>query len=181
FGPEHPKRDGGDGASPPPGGLDTGLPGFGPFATSGHHCFDPSHPAFVRLAALTAVRRNFPVLRTGRQYLRPHDILGNRIVPGGGNLMAWSRILSGNEALVVVNSHAVSSRQGRILIDAHLNSSGATMTVIANTAESADPTGFAGPHKVGSTVPVEKDSDGATFVTISAVGPSEVLILTNNP
>jgi len=154
---------------------------FGPFATSGHHCFDWSHPAFVRIAALIAVRQRYPVLRTGRQYLRPQDVSDNRVVPGRGNLVAWSRILGGNEGLVVVNSHGVSSRQGRVLVDADLNPPGESMTVIANTAESAQPTGYAGPHPVGSTVPVEKDADGATFVTIGAVGPSEVLILTNHP
>jgi hypothetical protein len=181
FGPRHPKRAGKAGVTAPPAGLDPGLPGFGPFATAGHHCFDQNHPAFVRLAALISVRQAYPVLRFGRQYPRPHDIGGERFVPGGGSLIGWSRILGGIEALVLVNSHGTQSRQGRVLIDANLNPAGRTLTVIANSAESANPAGFAGPHQIGSTVPVEKDPDGATFVTIGPVGPSEVLILANQP
>jgi glycosidase len=181
FGPEHPRRAGRAGLPQAPAGLDPAVPGFGPFATSGHHCFDETHPAFVRLAALNGVRQRFPVLRFGRQYLRPHDIGGHRFVPGGGSLIGWSRILGGIEALVLVNSNGTQSRQGRVLIDANLNQAGGTMTVIANSAESAAPAGFAGPHRIGTTVPVEKDPDGATFVTIGQVGPSEVLILTNQP
>lgn len=181
FGPQHPKLAGRAGLAPPPAGLDQGLPGFGPFATSGHHCFDENHPAFVRIAALIGVRQRFSVLRLGRQYLRPHDIGGERLVPGGGSLIGWSRILGGIEALVLVNSNGTQSRQARILIDASLSQAGRTMTVIANTGESADPAGFSGSHRIGSTVPVEKDPDGATFVTIGQVGPSEVLILINQP
>lgn len=181
FGPEHPRRAGRAGLPQAPAGLDPALLGFGPFATSGQHCFDETHPAFVRLAALNRVRQRFPVLRFGRQYLRPHDIGGHRFVPGGGSLIGWSRILGGIEALVLVNSNGTQSRQGRVLIDASLNQAGGTMTVIANTAESAAPAGFAGPHRIGTTVPVEKDPDGATFVTIGQVGPSEVVVLTNQP
>lgn len=181
FGPEHPRRAGRAGLPQAPAGLDPALPGFGPFATSGQHCFDETHPAFVRLAALNRVRQRFPVLRFGRQYLRPHDIGGHRFVPGGGSLIGWSRILGGIEALVLVNSNGTQSQQGRVLIDANLNQAGGTMTVIANTAESAAPAGFAGPHRIGTTVPVEKDPDGATFITIGQMGPSEVLILTNQP
>ena len=132
-------------------------------------------------SALNRVRQRFPVLRLGRQYLRPHDIGGHRFVPGGGSLIGWSRILGGIETLVLVNSNGTQSRQGRVLIDANLNQAGGTMTVIANTAESAAPAGFAGPHRIGTTVPVEKDPDDATFVTIGQVGPSEVVVLTNQP
>lgn len=181
FGPEHPRHAGRAGLPQATAGLDPAVPGFGPFATSGHHCFDENHPAFVRLAALNRVRQRFPVLRFGRQYLRPHDVGGHRFVPGGGSLIGWSRILGGIEALVLVNSNGTQNRQGRVLVDASLNQAGGTMTVIANSAESADPAGFAGSHRIGSTVPVEKDPDGATFVTIGQVGPSEVLILTNQP
>jgi len=70
FGPEHPRLSGRTGLSAGTGGLDTNLPGFGAFGTTGHHCFDTSNPAFVRIAAMTAVRQANPSLRYGRQYLR---------------------------------------------------------------------------------------------------------------
>ena len=95
-------------------------------------------------------------------------------------MIGWSRILDSSEALVIVNSNGTQIRAGRILIDTNLNPAGGTMTVKANTAESANPMGFSGPHRIGSTLPVEKDPDGLAFVTIESVDPSEVLILINH-
>src|SRR5262249_46706542 len=66
FGPVHPR--GPDAASL--NGLDEGLPGFGPFGTCGHHCFDPNHPAYRRLAELGRVRAAYRVLRAGALYWR---------------------------------------------------------------------------------------------------------------
>ena len=57
-------------------GLDHQLPGFGPFGTAGAHCFDPDYPLYRRTAAITAIRADFPVLRSGRQYLRPVSVFG---------------------------------------------------------------------------------------------------------
>jgi hypothetical protein len=179
FGPRHPNRSGTDGI--PPTAVDENLPGFGPFGTAGHHCFDEAHPAYVRIAALNSVRRDHAVLRAGRQYPRPQDVGGQVVVPGPGEIICWSRILDAEEALVAVNSHGTETRRGRILVDAALNPAGGTMSVIANTAESADAAGFTGPHGVGSTVAVEKEADGRTFVTIDSVGLAEVVILANLP
>jgi hypothetical protein len=51
FGPENPRKSGTNGLGAVPGSLDTTLPGFGSFGTHGRHCFDPAHPAFVRIAS----------------------------------------------------------------------------------------------------------------------------------
>ena len=156
------------------------LPGFGPFGTVGHHCFDPSSPAYVRIAALTTLRRRLPVLRSGRQYLRPTSFLGRPFaVHGPGELMAWSRILDDEEAVCIVNPHGTESRGADVLIDASLNAIGSSLTVVANTAEAAH-SGSPG-HVVGSTVPVERRADGGVFVAIRDVGPSETVVLTNRP
>jgi hypothetical protein len=180
FGPLHPRRSGSAGLSATD--LDTSLPGFGPFGTAGHHCFDPTHPSFRRIAALTAVRQEFPVLRHGRQYFRPLDVAGALTKPRGGDVLGWSRILDAEEALVVANTHGTqAATEARVLIDATLHPADGTLTVVANSAQAADPAGFAGGHPVGSTVPVEKDGDGSTFVTVRSLGPSEVLVLTNVP
>jgi hypothetical protein len=53
------------------------------------------------------------------------------------------------------------------------------MTVILNTAEVAN-SGYAGPHKVGSTVLVQRQ-DGTAYVEIQPIPASEFLILTNHP
>jgi hypothetical protein len=61
FGPQHPRKSGLDGLATGSAGLDNSLPGFGAFGTTGAHCFDPTSPAYVRIAALIKVRKGFPV------------------------------------------------------------------------------------------------------------------------
>jgi hypothetical protein len=180
FGPRHPRRAG-LGGVPPSGGIDPALPGFGPFGTAGAHCFDPTFATYRRIAALTAVRKQFPVLRQGRQYLRPSSIFdGPFTVRGPGELVAWSRILSDEEALCVVNTHGVQPRGSDVLVDADLNPPGSEMTVIANTAETAagSPSGVA--HPIGSRLPVKR-RDGTAYVEIGGLPPSEVLVFVNHP
>lgn len=198
FGPDHPRRAGLDGLAAGPGGLDgldPSLPGFGPFGTAGHHCFDEASPAFVRIAALIAVRRAHPVLRHGRQYHRQLAFDGRSFVfRGAGELIAWSRILDDEEALCVVNGHGLEPRSADVVVDAALNAPAAsaapdapgatpraptTMTVLLNTAEAAgDPTVT---HPAGSTVPVRRAPDGTTYVEIRDLPPAEVLVVTNHP
>jgi hypothetical protein len=120
------------------------------------------------------------VLRRGRQYSRPVRQAGVEV--GVGDAIGWSRILDVEEALIVVNGNGVTAVGGRrVLVDAQLNAADSRMTVIANTEQSGDPAGFAGPHPVGTSVPVERDPDGTAFVTVDSLGPSEVLVLINRP
>ena len=65
FGPRFPRLHGREGVPGLGGGsgLDHELPGFGPFGTAGAHCFDSTHPLYLRTAAITAARADFPVLR----------------------------------------------------------------------------------------------------------------------
>ncbi|HEX2618790.1 MAG TPA: hypothetical protein VHL11_01550, partial [Phototrophicaceae bacterium] len=97
-----------------------------------------------------------------------------------GEIIAWSRILDDEEAVCVLNSHATDNRGARVLVDANLNAMGSSMTVILNTAEVANPLGYTGPHKVGSTVSVQQQ-DGTAYVEIQPIPASECLILTNHP
>lgn len=180
FGPLHPR--GGGPAGLPPAPPDVELPGFGPFGTAGHHCFDPGHPSYRRIAALAAIRKQLPVLRFGRQYARPLYVAGQLTPSAPGDVLAWSRILDQAEALVVANTHGTQvSAARRILVDASLNPAGDTMRVVANTSEAGASGSFTGNHPVGTTIPVERDDDGATFVTVAPLDPSEVLVLTNRP
>jgi glycosidase len=181
FGPEHPRKSGLEGLGVSPEGLDTSLPGFGPFGTHGRHCFDPTHSAYVRIAAMIAIRRQFPVLRSGRQYKRQVSFLGKPFdVYGPGEIVAWSRILDDEEALRVLNGHGTESRGADVIVDANLNPAGSSMTVILHTAEAAEP-GFTGTHPVGSVLPVRRRPDGIAFVELRNISPSEVLVLTNHP
>lgn len=183
FGPEHPRRQGRDGLAAPPANLDLDLPSFGPFGTSGHHCFDSNHPAYIRIASLIDLRRRFPVLRYGRQYQRQISFLGRPFDRdyGPGEIVAWSRILNDEEALCILNSHGTQNRGADIVVDADLNRQNNTMQVILNTAQTANPAERAGSHPMGTTVPVNRLPDGTAFVSIRNVSPSEVLVLTNHP
>lgn len=182
FGPEHPKKSGGQGLAAHSAGIDTSLPGFGPFGTAGQHCFDEKNPVYLRITALTALRNKFPVLRFGRQYLRPISLFGLPFHESpSGEIIAWSRILDDEEALCLINSHGVEERGADVLVDAALNSPTNSMKVILNTAQAANPSGYKGSHPVGSKVSVSKTADGTAHVKIRNVSPSEVLVLINQP
>jgi hypothetical protein len=182
FGPEHPRQAGRSGLPAPPDGLDTELPGFGPFGTAGFHCFVEDHPAYVRIAVLNALRSEYPVLRYGRQYLRPISFLGRPFdVYGPGEIVAWSRILDDEEVVCVLNAHGTEARGADVLVDTHLNQPGSSMTVVLNTAEAANPSGYNGLQPVGSSLVVQRKTDGKAFVEIRDVEPSEVVVLTNHP
>jgi glycosidase len=179
FGPVHPRQKGRRGLE---AALDPNLPGFGTFGTAGHHCFDEQSPAYVRIAALTALRAVYPVLRDGRQYLRQTSFLGQSFaVYGPGEIIAWSRILDDEEALCIVNSHGTDARGANVVVDAALNAPGSVMTVVCNTAQAANTQGYRGDHPVGSHLPVQTAADGKAYVEIRHIPPSEVLVLTNHP
>jgi hypothetical protein len=183
FGPEHPRKHGTEGIKAGNQGLDDELPGFGPFGTSGFHCFDEDSPTFQRIALLTAARKNYPVLRVGRQYLRHTSFLDRPFgVYGPGEVLAWSRILDDEEALCVLNPHGAEHRGAAIMVDATLNPPGSHMFVTLNTA-TVDPDlkEFAAAYAVWTRIPVKRALNGSAFVEVLNIPPSEALILSNHP
>lgn len=182
FGPLHPRHSGIAGLAAGVEGEDPALPGFGPFGTAGAHCFQSDFPVYRRIAALTALRKQFPVLRQGRQYLRPISNFG---MPFGssepGEIVAWSRILDDEEALCIVNSHGRAVRGGNVIVDAELNPSGSKMMVKINTYETSMGSSADISHPVDSQLQVERMHDGTAYVKIRNVQPSEVLVLVNHP
>jgi glycosidase len=88
------------------------------------NAFDRQHPFYQALQSLAAVRNSQPALRYGRQYFRP--ISGDGIhfgisnFPGG--VLAFSRILSDQELLVVANTNIASGWEGEVLVDYAINS-----------------------------------------------------------
>lgn len=174
FGPEHPRKSGNESME-----IDTSLPGFGPFGTAGHHCFDNNHPAYKRISDLGAVRQAFPVLRRGRQYIRPTSIFNLPFeLRGNGELLAWSRILDDEEALCVVNVHGLEYRGARIIVDGILNKEGSHMEVILNSMHHKEGIDIENPK--GTLLPIQKDDKGNTFVEVYNLGPSEVMVLHNH-
>ena len=181
FGPEHPRAAGRAGLSVTDG-LDLTLPGFGPFGTAGAHCFDPNFHAYRRIAALAAIRQRFPVLRVGRQYLRPVSLFGGPfLLQGPGELVSWSRILSDEEALCVINTHGTQTRGGDVVVDADLNQPDMAFTVVANSMEARVGTSAGIAHPVGSQLPIKRRSDGTAFVAIRNLAPSAVIVAVNHP
>ena len=161
FGPEHPRAAGRAGLQ----SIDASLPGFGPFGTAGQHCFDPQHPAYRRIAEMNALRKRLPVLRHGRQYLRPTSFLGRPFAfYGPGEVAAWSRILDDEEALIIVNLHGTERRGAEVLVDATLNAEGSAMNIVLGGTGS---------------VPVRRRGD-IHFVDAGLLEPSQVLVLTNH-
>lgn len=180
FGPQFPHRPGRSGLPSAGDSLDPALPGFGPFGTAGRHCFDPDHPVYRRIAAMASLRQQFPVLRHGRQYLRPTSFLGNPFaIYGPGEILAWSRILDDEEAVCIVNTHGLAERGADVLVDASLNPPGAAMTVVLNTAQAAGPAGYTAVQPIGTTLPVKTAPDGKRYVEVRHLPPSEVLVLSN--
>jgi glycosidase len=183
FGPQHPLHEGEAGLAESIARSDPTLPGFGPFGTTGHHCFDQDHPAFRRIAALCALRRCQPALSHGRQYLRPVSFLGRPFdYCGPGEIIAWSRILDITEILCVLNPHGTDARGADIIVDATLNSRPISLfTVIGNTAQAGCENPFGGSYPKGTRVPVLRTSSGAAYIEIRDLGPSETLVLCNHP
>ncbi|MBZ5523218.1 MAG: alpha-amylase [Acidobacteriia bacterium] len=189
FGPEHPRLPGLAGLPNGSAGLDASEPGFGPSGTAGAHCFNPRSPAYVRIAALIEVREQYPVLRHGRQYQRQIAKPGEDFaLPAAGQLIAWSRILDDEEALCIVNGNGKGAQSADVVVDADLNSPSAPgnpfggaepfFVVIANSAQAAAGAGYSGLHPVGERVTV-RSRNGAAYLEIRDVMPSEVLVLTN--
>lgn len=105
---------------------------FGAFATSGCHFFNPSHPAYLRIAAIARVRQDAAVggpLRRGRQYLREIATGGAFRPAGGGELAAWSRILYDREAIVCLNTNGASPSSADVTVDSSIHPPGSTLTV----------------------------------------------------
>ena len=179
FGPDHPRASGTAGLHE----LDMDLPGFGPFGTSGRHCFDENHPVYKRIAAAAEVRSKYPALRCGRQYLRCISFMNKPFdFYGPGEIVAWSRILDDEELLCVLNANGTGQRGADVMVDAELNSGDTgTMTVVLNSAQVIDTHGFSGSHAAGSEIPVSRTADCRAFVSIRNVLPGEIIILANHP
>lgn len=179
FGPEHPRASGTAGLHE----LDMDLPGFGPYGTAGHHCFDENHPVYKRIAAAASLRSKYPALRCGRQYLRCISFLNKPFeLYGAGEIVAWSRILDDEELLCVLNANGTESRGGDVIVDADLNSGDAgTMTVVLNSAQAAEMQEYSGSQSVGSEVRIDRTADGRAFVRIQGIPPAEIIVLANHP
>jgi glycosidase len=180
FGPRHPRAAHVHDLETQLRDRDETLPGFGPFGTFDTHAFDERHPAYRRIAALAAIRAAHPVLRVGRQYQRQTRTFGDFALPGAGELVAWSRILDTDEAVVVTNPNGEAARGGHVVVSSELSAVGDELMVAVNTAEvGAAPVVYAGPHRAGTRLAVggRRFAGEPAFVIIEPLPPAEVLVL----
>ncbi len=174
FGAEHPKAPGKVGLT----SYDDNLPGFGAFGTIGYHCFNQKHPAFIRIKHLIEIRKKYPALSYGREYLRQISNFGYDFTDSKcGEIIAWSRILDDEEVLCIVNSNGQDRRGGDIQVDANISLLYPDFYIIANTEEIAGINNKT--NTIGSVLKVKHKFDGTAYLEIRDVGPSEVIILTN--
>jgi glycosidase len=151
---------------------------FGAFRTSGAHFFDPTHPAYQRIAAITRLRNQAGTvglaLRRGRQYPRQTAFLGLPFaVYGPGELVALSRLLFQQEVLVALNTHGAAPRGAEVTVDASLHTPGSTMTVLYHS--SWDPATLTDPP-ANQTVTVQRQNDGRLTVQVD-LPPAGMAIL----
>jgi glycosidase len=112
---------------------------FGAFETAGCHFFDPTHPTYLRIAAISQIRNRGNqiglALCRGRQYLRETSFWGRPFaIPERGELIAWSRLFHHQEVLVALSSHGTEARGAHITVDAALHPPGSVMTLLYHGA-----------------------------------------------
>jgi glycosidase len=148
--------------------------------------FDRQHPFYQAIKTMAQVRDQQPALRYGRQYFRPVSgdsvHFGFSFFPGG--VLAFSRILSDQEVVVVANTHAQMSWPGEVLIDYAINKAGSTYRVLFsnknNLAMSAPVA-----EKAANSIEISdldgKMTYGPTRVLRVQLQPMEIQILTKVP
>lgn len=138
--------------------------------------FDRRHPFYVAIRSLSVVRAGQPPLRYGRQYFRPISGDGfhfgiSRDAPG---VMAYSRLLSDREVVVVANTSTRAGWSGQVIVDASLNPIGSPYQILfSNVDRAAPPRPVA--HKPPGTLLIH-DVGGAV-----TPGPARVLAVDLQP
>jgi glycosidase len=136
--------------------------------------FNLAHPVATACQQLTAARRAEPALRYGRQYFRPISGDGRHfaISPYPGGVLAFSRILSDREVLIVANANTSQDWTGELIVDRDLNPAGAGYQVLFSNKAAAAPTPSPVVDKPAGSIEIH-EVDGAV-----TAGPAHALPLT---
>ncbi len=118
---------------------------FGAFGTQGCHFFNSDHPTFKMIKAVAKLRQSDDIvgrlLRGGHVFLRETSFCGYPYrYPPRGELAAWSRVLSRNEILIVLNTNAKESRGAEVTVDAGLHQIGSTMKYLFRSDQAGSDT-----------------------------------------
>jgi glycosidase len=139
------------------------------------NAFDRQHLFYQAVQKLSAVRNEQPALRYGRQHFRP--ISGNGVDFGLSGfrpgVVAFSRILSDQEIVVVANTSSQQAWSGEVIVDAALNALGSTYEVL-----------FSNKHHPTPPTPVVERPCGIVIREVNdrvSEGPARVLALELQP
>jgi glycosidase len=140
--------------------------------------FDPTCVFYTELQKIVALRLAETTLRYGRLYFR--EVSGNGsdfgASTGAGGVIAFSRVLSNREILVVANANGSNQFGGAVLCDIDINRNGKTFTV----AYSNKGTVGSGTTKIAQGTVYSNGVAGAAGAICSlgvVLGPWEVQIL----
>jgi glycosidase len=145
--------------------------------------FDTSAPFYRAIQAISAVRRQQPALRYGRQYIRPISGDGRSfgISPYAPGVLAFSRILNDQEVVIVANADTEVAHSVWVIVDHALNPEGCVFSILySNRAAPQAPVAVASGAQ--GAVTVEEVDGSTTNGPLSMLGvslqPMEVQILT---
>lgn len=107
---------------------------FGARRTRGVHFFDTHNPIYGQISNIAKIRASEPALRYGRQYFRQISYDGENFKwPDRGEIMAWSRILAGEEVVVVQNPDTGHSHKVSVIVEDELHEKGAKMEFLLSS------------------------------------------------
>jgi glycosidase len=139
---------------------------FGSFASRGRHFFDENSPVYIELQKILNIRNSDRVYTRGRQYLRPISgdgisfgppvMLGSQIL----GVVAWSRLLDNQEALLAINTDMDNPRSAWVTIDASLHKPDDSLRCIYSTDAA----------QIGQALPVEPRNGRAVSLTVPPAG-----------
>ena len=125
------------------------------------NAFDPASPLYVELQKIVSVRMSEAALRYGRLYFR--EVSGNRTdfgqSTGPQGMIAFSRILSNREIVVIANTNGSQNFGGSVLVDIDINRANRTMKIA-----------YSNKHKTGT------QTTGIAQGTVYSAGSSPVSI-----
>jgi len=93
--------------------------------------FDTGSPLYMELQKIVALRMSEAALRYGRLYFR--EVSGNGVdfgqSTGAGGVIAFSRVLSSQEIVVIANTNGSQGFSGKVLVDIDINRTNRAMKI----------------------------------------------------
>jgi glycosidase len=147
------------------------------------NAFDTNSLFYQAIKNIALVRANQPALRYGRQYFRPlsgdHTVFRiSTLAPG---VLAFSRLLSNQEVVIVANTDTHNTFSLAIIVDGTINSVGAAYQVLYSNKSNftnPGPVAESSPEIVVYEVNGEVGQGPVKFITVT-LQPMEVQILRN--